>query len=135
MGCRLNNDGTAGVTNYVGCHHGSEVPVDTYYNGMIFLNSEITFGDVYDGSSITILVSEALKNTSADLGWASGTRSSLRNDTEVLDFIDWFSSPRQADAGADDFVGGFSSPHLGICNFVMARVRFIVLAPRSILSF
>ena len=120
FGTRMNTNSTAAMTNYVGCHHGSEVPIDADNNGMLFLNSQVTFGDIYDGSSNTILVGEALKNSSTDLGWASGTRSSLRNASEVLNFNDWSKSLLKAGVVADDFVGGFSSAHPGTCNFVMA---------------
>lgn len=119
-GGQINTDETAGLTNYVGCHHGSEVPIDADNNGMLFLNSKVTFGDIYDGSSNTFLAGEALQESSTSLGWASGTRSSLRNASEMVPYKTWMTGPIASGAAADDFVGGFSSRHPGTSNFVMA---------------
>ena len=47
-------------------------------HGVLFLNSAIRYEDVTDGSSYTLFVGEKL-NDGLDLGWASGTRASLRN--------------------------------------------------------
>lgn len=116
----INFDETAGMSNYVGCHHGSEVPIDVDNNGMLFLNSKVTFGDIYDGSSNTILCGEAVQEPTLSLGWASGTRSSLRNASEVLAYANWLKGPIGTGTAADDYVGGFSSRHPGASNFVMA---------------
>ena len=74
----MNDAQTAGITNYAGCNNGSEKPIDVKNNGLLFLNSNVTYGDIFDGSTNTILVGEMapMKDT---LGWASGTRASLRN--------------------------------------------------------
>ena len=119
-GRQINTEETAGLTNYVGCHHGSEVPIDDDNNGMLFLNSKVTFGDIYDGSSNTFLCGEAIQEPSTSLGWASGTRSSLRNASEMLPYSNWLSGPIATGTAADDYVGGFSSRHPGTSNFVMA---------------
>ena len=37
------HDGTAGLTSYAGCHHSMEAPIDTDNNGLLFLNSEISY--------------------------------------------------------------------------------------------
>jgi hypothetical protein len=44
----------------------------------LFLNSQIRYGDIADGSSNAILVGE-MKPESSRLGWASGTNASLGN--------------------------------------------------------
>lgn len=116
----VNNDETAGLNNFAGCHHGSETPIDVDNNGILYLNSKTTFGDIYDGSSNTILVGEKLDDAATALGWASGTRSSLRNASEILDVDDWLSSPLKTGTAPDDYVGGFASQHPGTCNFAMA---------------
>ena len=108
-----------GLNDYAGCHHGSETPIDSDNNGMLFLNSKITFADIYDGSSNTILLGEKMDDSTA-LGWASGTRSSLRNASELLESEDWAISPVVMGTAADDFVGGFASPHPGGANFAFA---------------
>ena len=70
---------TAGAyTNYAGIHHDRESPIAADNNGMFFLNSFVPAKDVEDGLSHTAMISEML-NDQTDLGWSSGTRSSLRN--------------------------------------------------------
>ena len=69
---------TGPYTNYVGIHHDSESPIDSDNNGMFFLNSFVPARDVEDGLSHTAMISEKLSDQ-VDLGWSSGTRSSLRN--------------------------------------------------------
>lgn len=113
------DDGTAGLNNFAGCHHGSETPIDSDNNGMLYLNSKVTFADIYDGSSNTILIGEKLDDSATALGWASGTRSTLRNASEVLGSIPWNSSLALTGGEPDDYVGGFASRHPGTCNFVM----------------
>ena len=68
-----------GLTNYCGIHNDFETPIDVNQNGVLFLNSSIRYEDVSDGSSHTIYVIETQLDAKSDLGWISGTRSSLRN--------------------------------------------------------
>ena len=70
---------TIGVTNYNGVHNDYEAPIDVNQNGVLFLNSSIRYEQITDGSSNTIFAMEARQDMGADLGWMSGTRSSLRN--------------------------------------------------------
>ena len=67
-----------GVSNYAGCHHDVEAPIDADNHGVLFLNSGVRYRDISDGSSHTILLGEKLV-TKLDLGWLSGTRATLRN--------------------------------------------------------
>lgn len=112
---------TAGLSHYAGCHHSVEAPIDADNNGLLFLNSAVTYADIYDGSSNTILVGEFMAE-GIDLGWASGTRATLRNTSEILGEGAW----RAKYAGGavatmpKTFVGGFSSPHPGTTNFLFA---------------
>jgi prepilin-type N-terminal cleavage/methylation domain-containing protein len=69
----------AALTNYCGVHNDFESPIDANQNGVLFLNSSIRYEQIEDGSSNTVFVMEASLNTGSDLGWMSGTRSSLRN--------------------------------------------------------
>ena len=48
------------VSNYAGCHNGTETPIDADNNGVLFLNSHIGRKDVTDGLSHTIYVGEKL---------------------------------------------------------------------------
>ena len=114
----MNDDETAGLTNYAGCHHGSETPIDIKNNGLLFLNSKVTYGDIFDGGSNTILIGEMLP-FSDSLGWASGTRSSLRNPSEILDNIDFQQLNANPPASKLE-VGGFGSLHPGGAQFCFA---------------
>jgi prepilin-type N-terminal cleavage/methylation domain-containing protein len=66
------------LTNYAGCHHPVEAPIDRKNHGMLYLDSFLTFEQIPDGSAYTIGVGEMLRDP-IDLGWISGTRSTLRN--------------------------------------------------------
>jgi len=133
-----------GPNNYVGCHSGTETPIAANNDGVFFLNSSIRYEDISDGSSQTIFLSEKLVNASGtDLGWISGTSSTLRNTGNTL-------NPRlrggkaavavaevePEDGATDDgeqgnatdlIVGGFGSRHPGgvNCGFGDGSVRFI----------
>jgi prepilin-type N-terminal cleavage/methylation domain-containing protein len=68
----------AGLTNFAGAHHPVEAPIDRTNHGMLYLNSFLSFEDILDGTSYTVLAGE-MKRDPGDLGWASGTRATLRN--------------------------------------------------------
>jgi prepilin-type N-terminal cleavage/methylation domain-containing protein len=113
-------------TSYVACHHDSEAPIDGSNNGIMFLNSKIRFSDIRDGSSNTIMLGEATTATNT-LGWASGTRASIRNASRI-------STQNVEKANIEDVlgslnVGGFSSAHTGGATFAMAdgSIHFISL--------
>lgn len=117
----VNTNLTAGLSHYAGCHNSVEAPIDVDNDGLLFLNSAITYGDIYDGSSNTILIGEFIAEGS-DLGWCSGTRATLRNTGELLGQNDW-NAKYGGNAVATmkkTYVGGFSSPHPGACNFLFA---------------
>ncbi|MCC9643923.1 DUF1559 domain-containing protein [Rhodopirellula sp. JC740] len=120
-----NEDETAGLTNYAGCHHSTEVQIGEDNNGLLFLNSEMTYGEIYDGSSHTILIGEHLPSLQS-LGWASGTRASLRNTGTM---IGGSSDPfgRSMDEPPAQQVGGFASEHRGGAQFCFAdgAIRFL----------
>jgi prepilin-type N-terminal cleavage/methylation domain-containing protein/prepilin-type processing-associated H-X9-DG protein len=65
-------------SNYAGCHHDTEAPIDTTNRGVFFLNSRITREDIKDGAGYTMFLGEKSTND-FDLGWISGTPSTLRN--------------------------------------------------------
>ena len=76
---RANQDNkNAGLSNYAGCHHHQSVAIDEDNHGVLFLNSAIRTKDIPDGTSYTLFVGESIRDP-LDLGWASGTRSTLRN--------------------------------------------------------
>src|SRR4029078_11989737 len=55
-----------------------EAPIDTTNRGVFFLNSKLARDDIKDGLSYTLFLGEKLVNN-FDLGWISGTPSTLRN--------------------------------------------------------
>ncbi len=68
--------------HYMGCHHDAEAPIDADNHGVLFLNSRIAYDDIGDGLAYTIVLGEARQSTT--LGWASGTRATLRNAGHAL---------------------------------------------------
>jgi prepilin-type N-terminal cleavage/methylation domain-containing protein len=78
----------AGLSNYAGCHHDVEAPIDENNNGVLYLNSRIREKDVTDGTSHTIYVGEKL-GSQWDLGWLSGTRATLRNTGTAINQTPW----------------------------------------------
>src|SRR5579883_275811 len=75
-----------GQMSYAGCHHDVEAPIDVDNHGVLYLNSHVAHDDIADGLANTILVGEA--RNGASLGWASGTRSTLRNTGTRINDLD-----------------------------------------------
>ena len=65
-------------SNYAGCHHDVEAPIDSDNRGVFFLNSKLTRDDLKDGAAYTLFIGEKLGDDT-DLGWLSGTPGTLRN--------------------------------------------------------
>ncbi len=123
------DDEHPGISNYAGCHNDREAPIDSTNNGVLFLNSRLRFSQILDGSSQTILLGEMLSEK-RDLGWVSGTRSSLRNTGLFMQ--PKIQSLRTGIPQVDELpgslvVGGFGSYHTGGANFAFGdgSVRFI----------
>lgn len=112
------------VSNYAGCHHAVETPIDVDNNGVLFLNSHISRQDVTDGLTHTIYLGEKLGDEQ-DLGWMSGTRATLRNTGSHLGPIGAVTPAEgQPEPAADDLrVGGFGADHPGGCNFLFGDGR------------
>jgi prepilin-type N-terminal cleavage/methylation domain-containing protein/prepilin-type processing-associated H-X9-DG protein len=133
------------MNNYAGNHHDVEAPIGANNDGVLFLNSAIRYEHVSDGSSQTIFIGEKL-NDGLGLGWASGTRASLRNTGTNInqpaaaalsasptadsdEGLPGAEAGAAASASADvlRFVGGYNSRHPGgaNCAFGDGGVRFI----------
>jgi prepilin-type processing-associated H-X9-DG protein len=76
--CPSNPAGFWPYSNYAGCHHDTEAPIDADNRGVFFLNSQITRDDLKDGAAYTLFLGERMVDD-FDLGWISGTSSTLRN--------------------------------------------------------
>lgn len=125
---RMDND-VPGVSHYAGCYHDSEATIDRENNGVLFLNSRLRFSQIEDGSSQTILLGEMFPGK-GNLGWASGTRATLRNAGSL-------SEPKRRPNQQSEFseeelpgslvIGGFGSYHTGGANFAFAdgAVKFL----------
>jgi len=143
-----------GTAGYAGVHHDGflvapapnagpnarrtykDGPIDVDQNGVLFLNSSVTYQQIPDGSSHTLFVGET-RETAGGLGWASGTRSTLRNGASMINqsgnLPPGFSARRatapavKIDLNDPQAVGGFGSFHAGGANFLFGdtSVRFL----------
>ncbi len=137
-GTRYTGSGSAtqGSANYAACFGGDDVPIDMENNGVMYLNSSISYQRIRDGASNTILVGEKrIVPGTNELGWISGTRATLRN-TGVPINRGWDLGGNVPGGGglkkplpspSDTATSGFSSFHTGGSQCVLAdgSVRFI----------
>jgi prepilin-type processing-associated H-X9-DG protein len=134
------SDPRRGVISFAGCHHDLDEPIASTNHGVLYLNSKVRYDEMTDGTAYTILLGE-IRGGGPSLGWASGTRSTLRNtgirinQTEPLlppvpaKPLRTTRTPRDEElalveeAVEDgswpvDLTGGFASYHAGMCNFL-----------------
>lgn len=105
---------------YAGCHNDVEAPIDVSNHGCLYLNSSIRTREIPDGTTRTLLLGELIAEP-ASLGWASGTRATLRNTGHSLSDERRLWRNRAIDVTiGPDVVGGFSSWHTGGVNFGFA---------------
>ena len=114
----------AWLSNYAGCHHDVEAPIDEDNHGVFFLNSHVSSKDITDGATHTIFLGEKL-GSGQDLGWMSGTRATLRNTGTAIGMTgedeglaDIEPAVGAAAEKASLEVGGFGSDHPQVSNFL-----------------
>jgi prepilin-type N-terminal cleavage/methylation domain-containing protein/prepilin-type processing-associated H-X9-DG protein len=126
----LNESSKVARSNYAGCHHDVESPIDKDNHGLLFLNSNVRYAQIYDGSTVTMLVSEAITGPDS-LGWVSGTRATLRNTSAIeagQPYVPGPGGPKdEKEKTGSLFVGGFGSYHPGGVNvgFADGSTRFV----------
>ncbi|MEX2285765.1 MAG: DUF1559 domain-containing protein [Planctomycetaceae bacterium] len=122
----------AGTSCYAACHHDVDAAIDSNNNGVFFLNSSTRYAQITDGATHTIFLGEKPPQGD-DLGWVSGTGSTLRNtgsiNAQSATAFQQNANPPGAEAPAGKPLppGGFESPHAGGAQFGMGdgSVRFI----------
>ncbi|MDG2224346.1 MAG: DUF1559 domain-containing protein [Rubripirellula sp.] len=113
--CPSANNLQKNTTCYAGIHASSEVPITAENDGMFKLNTSVTESEIRDGLGHTIFLAEKLSRPEEELGWISGTRSSLRNVGHGINGErKRVQEPRDSEiAIADTYVGGVLSDHPG----------------------
>jgi prepilin-type N-terminal cleavage/methylation domain-containing protein/prepilin-type processing-associated H-X9-DG protein len=110
--------GSAQQTNYAGVHDSREVPIDVDNNGVLYLNSAVRFDDIIDGAAHTLFAGEK-SSAPSELGWASGTRATLRNTGSGFKM-----EPRTAAVGIPgvvDYVPGADAEATGNVNAMASQ--------------
>ncbi len=103
------------TTCYAGITSSSETPIDASCDGVFILNQPIGDNDIPDGLGYTMFVGEKISAFEEDLGWISGTRSSLRNTGHPIDAeLARIRGPQNPNNAVGPlYVGGLASDHPG----------------------
>ncbi len=97
-------------TSYAGITSSIETPIDSDNDGVFRLNLPTTDQEIVDGLSHTAFLAEKLA-LPGDLGWMSGTRSSLRNGGHSINAPESMNVDSNQNNLDPKFVGGFASRH------------------------
>ena len=128
------SDPYRGGITYAGCHNDVDAAISSDNHGVLYLNSRVRYDEITDGPGFTILLGE-ISGSGPSLGWASGTRSTLRNTGPPLGppkyvaakftglsarDVDFEAVDALAEMGLwpVDLTGGFSSFHSDGANFL-----------------
>ena len=123
------------VSNYAGCHHSTEKPLDADADGLLYVNSSESLTAIPDGSSNTLLLGEWNSGLYGH-GWILGDRGTLRNGAPLRLMNDINGLNQQSEDVVPDEeltdekkqqlqaralrVGGFGSYHPYNVNFLVA---------------
>lgn len=123
------------VSNYAGCHHSTEKPLDADADGLLYVNSSESLTAIPDGSSNTLLLGEWNSGLYGH-GWILGDRGTLRNGAPLRLMNDVNGLNQQSEDIVPDEeltdekkqqlqarslrVGGFGSYHPYHVNFLVA---------------
>lgn len=123
------------VSNYAGCHHSTEKPLDADADGLLYVNSSESLTAIPDGSSNTLLLGEWNSGLYGH-GWILGDRGTLRNGAplrlmndinglnqqseDVVPYEELTDEKKQQLQARALRVGGFGSYHPHHVNFLVA---------------
>ena len=123
------------VSNYAGCHHSTEKPLDADADGLLYVNSSESLTAIPDGSSNTLLLGDWNSGLYGH-GWILGDRGTLRNGAPLRLMNDINGLNQQSEDIVPDEeltdekkqqlqarslrVGGFGSYHPYHVNFLVA---------------
>jgi prepilin-type N-terminal cleavage/methylation domain-containing protein len=114
------------TTCYAGITSSMETPIAETNDGVFLLNRPVADDDITDGLSYTLFIGEKLSHYEEDLGWISGTRSSLRNTGHPIN------AERNRIRGPQApgkqvgllYVGGLASDHLDGAYLLMGSGQY-----------
>jgi prepilin-type N-terminal cleavage/methylation domain-containing protein len=139
MHCPSSPGGGIANTDYAGCHHSSEKPIDVDSDGLFYLNSSESTEAIPDGASNTLMIGEKMARWGGE-SWLRGDRSTLRNGDSLVASASNLSgmvrdysaiSGEEATEETKELqrfdVGGFGSHHGMHVGFALAdgSVRFL----------
>lgn len=112
------SEATAMASNYAGITSSLEQPISEQNDGMFLLNRGVLPAELQSGQEHTLFLGEKLADRQQNLGWASGTRATLRNVARPVGEVAQMQDPL--------WVGGLASQHPGGVNLLMGsgRIRF-----------
>ncbi len=114
------------TTSYAGVHSSKETPIDEDNDGVLFLNVPVSDDDISDGLAYTAFVGEKLSRFEEDLGWISGTRSSLRNTGHSINAeMRRIRGPQGIEQEVSStYVGGIVSDHPGGAHILLGSGNY-----------
>jgi len=83
MHCPSSPNGGIANSDYAGCHHSSEKPIDVDSDGLFYLNSSESTEAIPDGASNTLMIGEKMARWGGE-SWLRGDRSTLRNGGPLI---------------------------------------------------